>query len=173
MAASKKQSSKAPDKASTKARQGRGLTAPSRKCVYDAEKLKPIILNRLEAGDSLHTIAKTEGMPSPATVCDWLAKDSLFAEQYARAREAQADKMAAEILAIADTPVIGVKTKTNEKGEVETTEGDMIEHRRLQVDARKWLAARMAPKKYGDKVENTVTGPDGGPVKHSVKVEFI
>jgi hypothetical protein len=32
----------------------------------------------------------------------------------------------------------------------------MIEHRRLQVDARKWILARMDPKKYGDKIEQTV-----------------
>jgi hypothetical protein len=71
--------------------------------------------------------------------------------------------LADEILDIANTPVVGVKTKTNEKGEVETTEGDMIEHRRLQVDARKWIAAKLKPKKYGDKQE----------IEHSGNVSVI
>lgn len=75
--------------------------------------------------------------------------------------------MAAEIIKIADTPVVGIKKKTNEKGEVETTEGDMIEHRRLQVDARKWAASKLAPKKYGDKL---ALGGDEAmpPIQHKV-----
>jgi hypothetical protein len=137
---------------------------------YDAAALKPAITKRMAAGESLTKILESDGMPGLNLVFQWLANDSQFADEYARAREAQADKMAAEILAIADTPVIGIKKKTDETGKVEVTEADMIEHRRLQVDARKWLAARMAPKKWGDKmgigqadgmdplrVDNTVT----------------
>lgn len=52
---------------------------------------------------------------------------------------------------IADTPLLGVKTKTGPNG-VEITEGDMIEHRKLQVDTRKWLLARLAAKTYGDRL---------------------
>lgn len=88
-------------------------------------------------------------------VWDWLQK---FPHQYARALEDRADKVVEDILAIADTPKLGVTTKINDDGKTETTEGDMIQHRRLQVDARKWLAGKMAPKKYGDKIEQTVQG---------------
>lgn len=62
------------------------------------------------------------------------------------------DTIFAEILEIADTPLMGIKTTIKASG-VETTEGDMVEHRRLQIDARKWVLARMAPKKYGDKIQ--------------------
>jgi hypothetical protein len=31
--------------------------------------------------------------------------------------------------------------------------GDMVERTRLQIDARKWLAAKLSPRKYGDKLE--------------------
>jgi hypothetical protein len=48
--------------------------------------------------------------------------------------------------------VLGITTKSGKDG-VEITEGDMIQHRRLQVDARKWYASKLAPKKYGDKIE--------------------
>lgn len=129
-----------------------GVPYSRSKPAYDAAALKSVISDRLGKGESLHTILKSDGMPSFSVVFGWIANDSQFAEQYARAREAQADKMAAEILEISDTPVIGIKKKTDETGKVEVTEADMIEHRRLQVDARKWLAARMAPKKYGDKM---------------------
>lgn len=80
----------------------------------------------------------------------WLRSDEAFALQYARAREIQADVLFDEIHHIADTPKRGFKT-TRKGGVVETVEGDMIEHRRLQIDARKWLLGKMAPKKYGDR----------------------
>ena len=66
-----------------------------------------------------------------------------------------------------DTPQKGTKTVRRGEGEnstVETTEADMIEHRRLQIDARKWLIGKMAPKKYGDKQQIEHAGPDGGPI---------
>ena len=113
------------------------------------------ICTRIASGQSLRTIDKDPRMPGLMTIVHWLAKPAHaeFARQYARAREAQADLLAAEIVEIANTPVMGVRTKTNEKGEVETIKGDMIEHRRLQVDARKWYASKLAPKKYGERLE--------------------
>lgn len=123
-----------------------------------------MICDRISTGESLRAICADNGMPALSTVMLWLTRPdrASFVEQYTRARELQADYLAAQIVEIADTPVIGVKTKTNEKGEVETTEGDMIEHRRLQVDARKWYASKLAPKKYGDRQE--ITGKDGAPL---------
>jgi hypothetical protein len=81
----------------------------------------------------------------------WLARDKDFQQQYARARESWADAEFENLMHIADTPIEGEKTKTTADG-VEITRGDMIEHRRLQVDTRKWALARMSPKKYGDRV---------------------
>jgi len=76
-------------------------------------------------------------------------QDSAFAENYARARRYWAEAEFERMMEIADTPQLGEKTKTTDKG-VEITTGDMVEHRRLQVDTRKWALARMFPKKYGD-----------------------
>ncbi|NKJ03465.1 hypothetical protein FHT29_000410 [Rhizobium sp. SG741] len=73
---------------------------------------------------------------------------------YARAREAQADALFDEILDIANTPITGEKTKVDKDGNViEMTKADMIEHRRLQIDARKWMAGKLRPKVYGDKLD--------------------
>ncbi len=36
-----------------------------------------------------------------------------------------------------------------------------IQRSRLRVDARKWLMSKMAPKKYGEKLQHT--GDGGGP----------
>ena len=93
------------------------------------------ICERLVAGESLRTICADEGMPSPSAVFDWLAADPAFSEQYARAREAQADTLAAEVVQIAD--------------DAEATP-DGIGKARLQIDARKWYAAKLRPKVYGD-----------------------
>lgn len=125
------------------------------------EALGDSVCEHIAGGKSLVSWCNPEGRPSYTSVMRWLQANEPFRDKYARARDAQADFLAEEIVSIADTPLKGVKTKTNEKGEVETTEGDMIEHRRLQVDARKWYASKLAPKKYGDKTETTHKGSVG------------
>jgi hypothetical protein len=148
-----------------KAKPKKKLVRPrGRPTVFD-QKIADKICARLSDGESLREICRTEAYPGESTVRRWAADDaSNFAAQYARAREIGYDRLAEELVEIADTPLLGVKTKTNEKGETETTEGDMIEHRRLQVDVRKWMLAKMLPKKYGDRLAAEVTGKDGAPL---------
>lgn len=126
---------------------------PSGRISDYTQDIATLICERIVEGESLRSICKAEDMPAIRTVFQWLAKHEIFAQQYARAREAQADTLADEIIDIADTPMVGVTIKTDEEGKVETTEGDMIAHRRLQVDARKWIASKLKPKKYGDKLD--------------------
>jgi hypothetical protein len=110
------------------------------------------ICERLMQGESLVSICSNAKMPTTGMVYRWLNKIEEFRDRYARAREIQADTLADQILDISNTPVLGITTKSGKDG-VEITEGDMIQHRRLQVDARKWYASKLAPKKYGDKIE--------------------
>lgn len=49
--------------------------------------------------------------------------------------------------------VIGTKTITKVYADVQTIVDDMIEHRRLQVDTRKWALSKALPNIYGDKLE--------------------
>lgn len=119
------------------------------------------ICRRLALGESLRSICRDKKMPADSTVRSWVVDDiGGFAAQYARARDIGLDTLAEEIIEISDTPAIGKKTVSKATGE-EITEGDMIEHRRLQVDSRKWYLSKLAPKKYGDKQtiehEGTVT----------------
>ncbi len=90
----------------------------------------------------------------------WLYRNELFCDQYARARQFWAEYQFERMMEIADTPQVGIKTKTTDKG-VETIEGDMVDHRRLQVDTRKWALARMFPKKFSDSTRIAHTDPDG------------
>jgi len=100
------------------------------------------ICEQLSIGKSLRTICKAKNLPSCSTVFLWLSKYPEFSEQYARAREAQADYLADEIIEIADEPVIC---------------SEDVARNRLRVDARKWIASKMKPKKYGDKIDHDIT----------------
>ncbi|MND22655.1 hypothetical protein D3C80_130380 [compost metagenome] len=122
------------------------------------EEIALTICELIASGKSLKSICEDESMPAQSTVYRWLIGNSEFSERYARAREVQADTLFDEVLSIADTPQIGEKRKIKEDGGVEVSTGDMIEHRRLQVDARKWMASKLQPKKYGDKLDLNVDG---------------
>lgn len=130
------------------------------------------ICERIAGGESLRSICQDEGLPSITSVMRWLADENnaAFRAQYARAREAQADYMAEEILSIADDGLND--TYVDDEGR-KRTDQDVIARSRLRVEARKWLASKMAPKKYGEKLQQEVSGPDGGPVSHSIKLEFV
>lgn len=108
------------------------------------------ICERLAKGESLRSICAEATFPDQTTVYRWLRDVESFRLQYTRAREDQAETLFDQMVTIADTPVIGTKTVTKATG-VEMTEGDMIEHRRLQVETRKWVLGKLAPKKYGEK----------------------
>lgn len=84
-----------------------------------------------------------------------------FSAQYTRAREIGYHGLFDDILEIADTTQEGIKTVEKPTG-IEVTTADMIEHRRLRVEARKWMLARALPKVYGDKLAHTAA--DGGPL---------
>jgi hypothetical protein len=127
---------------------------------FTQEKADAICLRLIE-GESLRSICKDEGMPGASTVFQWLAARPEFAEQYARAREAQADHLAEEILSIADDGT----NDTYQTDNGEAVNHEVVQRSKLRVDARKWLAAKMAPKKYGDKITQEHTGPNGGPVQ--------
>lgn len=118
-----------------------------------SQQLAGAICDLLVDGKSLRTICSTAKMPSRSTVIRWLAENEAFRNQYARARELQADTLAEEILDIADKAVLGERLKKDGKGKVlERQTGDMVERSKLMIDARKWYAGKLQPKKYGERV---------------------
>ena len=121
------------------------------------------ICNRLAGGESLRSITEDPTMPSRQTIYSWMTARPAFLDQYVRAREEQAESMADEIVAIADetpetTPVF------NRDGEQIDIKLDSayIQWQRNRIDARKWTAAKLRPKKYGDRVVHA--GDDENPV---------
>lgn len=90
------------------------------------------ICELVASGLALKEICLIAGMPTRSTAYKWLAQHTEFSDMYARAREERADLIADEIVTIADTdpdPQIA----------------------RVRIDARKWWAAKVNPKKYGEK----------------------
>lgn len=132
-------------------------------------KIADVLATLAEVG-SLRKACEKHEVPK-GTFLGWVAEDEALADQYARARETGLDAMAEEIIEIADTPLEGVETTTDEKGGVSEKRGDMLGHRKLQVDSRKWLLAKCLPKKYGDSVK--LLGDPENPVSMTITREVI
>lgn len=125
-------------------------------------------------GKTLREFCRQPGMPVYSTIYDWEEKDKDFATRIAHARLIGEDVIAQECLAIADNTQTG-KTVTekpyvfegaavkNADGTpvmiIETKTGDMLEHRKMQIDTRLKLLAKWNPRKYGDSLKHT--GADG------------
>jgi hypothetical protein len=134
---------------------------PGRPSKYTPE-LADEICRRLANGEPLCTICDSAEMPDRDTVMRWVLRDDEFHGKYARAREAQADVYADEIIALANNSREGIKTEETVDEEGKSTSkivrADMVERTRLQIDARKWFASKVAPKKYGDRQAIELSG---------------
>lgn len=114
---------------------------------------------------SLAAILDEIGNPiNPSTWYRWLQADKDLRERYARARADQAQVMADQITEIADNTQVGEIVTETPDG-VQIKRADMIEHRKLRIESRKWLAAKLLPKVYGDKIQAEHTGENGGPIQ--------
>jgi len=113
---------------------------PGRPSRYSDETAAEIC-DRLAAGESLNAICRDEHMPHERTIRRWAIEDHEgFSPRYACARELQAEHLFDEIVDIADRVA-------NER------EAAIVNAARLAIDARKWVASKMLPKKYGDRLD--------------------
>ena len=109
-----------------------------------------VILDTISSGGSLSTaLAKHTWMPSVAQARRHIANDLDFQARYEKALQDRADKLAEEIIEIADlTPPEGLEPAAMSA---------WVADKRLRVDARKWVAAKLQPKRYGDRIDVAVT----------------
>ena len=122
-----------------------------------SQDLFDTICERIADGESLRKICTDDDMPSRVNVMRWLAGSEELRIQYARAREEQADTIFDEILDIADD----ARNDWVEDGEGgERYNGDHVQRSRLRIDARKWMAGKLRPKKYGEKMDHSVSVDD-------------
>lgn len=113
------------------------------------------ICDGLAKGVPLTVMCKPDRMPDPSTVWKWREDDPKVFQAIARARQIGFDAISEDVLRIADTPQEGVETTTEDDGSVSEKRGDMLGHRKLQVDARLKLLAKWDPKRYGDAAAQT------------------
>jgi len=113
-----------------------------RPTIYSPE-LAEAICDRLATGDSLVTICADPAMPGLRTVMRWAAENHDFGTEYVRAREAQAEVM--------DDKILDAAAEAN---------GDP-QAARVKIEAYKWRAAKLAPKRYGDSTTLKHADADG------------
>lgn len=101
-----------------------------------------------------------EGMPAVSTMCLWLNQGAKqeFLEQYEHAQAIKAENLADELLAIADDGTNDYMQRTNADNPGWVANGEHIQRSRLRVDTRKWIAAKLLPKKYGDRNTTELIG---------------
>jgi hypothetical protein len=92
------------------------------------------ICERLAHGETLRKMVLDDHMPASSAIYRWLDSNESFKEQYAQARVRQADYYAEMII-------------DESFGAHDASIG------RLRMDALKWASSKIAPKKYGDKIE--------------------
>lgn len=133
--------------------------------MYSKDEIGKVICERIALGESLNAICKGDDMPDKATVIRWALDKSdaenkdAFCNQYARARQIQAELRGDEILDIADDSTGDIKEINGRK----IVDYENIARSRLKVDTRKWYLSKVLPKVYGDKL--ALTGDDGGALK--------
>lgn len=117
-------------------------------------------------------------------IWQWAADDAEFRKLYARAREDQAHAIAEEAITIAngddsltllrEEAVDGYEDELRKADDkhwyqkVQALRAGVINRDKMRVDARKWLASKIAPKQYGERQE--IVGDGGGPLVVSVRV---
>ena len=134
------------------------------------EEIANEIIDRMQTGETLKSICKSDHIPNYSIVLNWqhgrFGAPKSWTDDYARARRSQADGFAADIIELAD----GASQQAEDYAEQELAKlGDeaserdrrrveffakkrSIEERKLMIDVRKWTAGRMSPSKWGDRV---------------------
>ena len=104
-----------------------------------SEYIANVICERISLGESLRAICREDDFPDKVTVLRWLQKHPEFRTQYAQARDEQADTYFDMIID-------------------EAFNSHDAQIGRLRVDALKWVSSKLAPKRYGDRIEHEHTG---------------
>ena len=140
-----------------------------RPSLFTVERCREIC-DRLSKGEPLTVICSDDHMPHDSVVRDWMDHNEEFSRDIARARELGFDAIAWEAKQIADTPLMGEETTTKASG-IETKRGDMLGHRRLQIETRLKLLAKWDPKRYGEKL--AIGGADDLPPLKTMPEEAL
>lgn len=133
------------------------------------------ICSELADGKSLRTVCAPDDMPSKVTIFNWLRTNPEFLNQYARAKAEAADAMVDEMLDIADDGSNDWMERKNQDGDNVgwQVNGEHIQRSRVRIDTRKWIASKLKPKKYGEKIMHSGDS-EGDPIRiQKIEREFV
>jgi hypothetical protein len=89
--------------------------------------------------------------PTQDTIFTWMKNHTQFSEQYALAKRHQVEVLVDEMIAIADNTTHDFKI--DDSGNV-VCNGEHIQRSRLRIDLYKWIACKLIPKVYGDRIRH-------------------
>ena len=135
--------------------------------IYTQELADRICAEIASSSKSMRTICN-EVEISVQTVLNWLNTNESFLAQYTRAKEMQADYMAEEMIEIADDGSNDYMTITKGDKEYEVENKEVTSRSKLRVETRKWIASKLKPKKYGEKLDLTT---DNKPLNNTIEVK--
>jgi hypothetical protein len=110
---------------------------------------------------------KYDWFPDKDTIFQWRRKHKDFADRYAKAKQDQVEALVDEIIEISDDSSQDVLI--NDNGNV-VANTEFIQRSRLRIDTRKWLASKLVPKLYGDRVQHA--GDADQPIKHEHEMDI-
>lgn len=134
---------------------------------YTIELAEEICRAIAECTDGLQAICdRNPHFPTPQAIRGWKRKNSEFNAMYVQAKQDQVDILVEEILQISDDKSHDKIIKINADGEeYEVCNTEYVNRSRLRVDTRKWMAAKLVPKIYGDRIQQEISGQDGKPIQ--------
>ena len=121
---------------------------------WDRDKVMDYVLTQLAStSKGIKQILETapHNMPRRQQIQAWIAESEIYQDIHARARESQADILAEEIIEIADDATNDYMMRVNKNGDEEPVlDSEHVQRSRLRIDARKWIASNLSPRKYGN-----------------------
>ena len=106
------------------------------------------VVSRMATGKSLSSVLREPGMPPWATFNRMLRSNEQLRSIYDKAVQDRADKLADEIIELSDAVM--------PEGLRGPEASAWVQQKRLQVDARKWVASKLKPRTYGDRIDVSV-----------------
>lgn len=119
------------------------------------EQLENAFIEGILEGTSIANICKEIGV-SPASFYRHRIESEEYERTIAHAQEASIEREMDGLIELADT-----------------ADEDNAAAVKLKVWTRMWVAGKRKPKRYGDKVEQFISGPEGGPIRAAITVEFV
>jgi hypothetical protein len=123
---------------------------------YSLELAQKICKKIATCTDSLAKICASDpDFPTRETIYAWRLDHKGFSDMYADSKRAQAELLVEEIIEISDNTYNDTIVRVNKDGsESESCNHEWVARSRLKVDTRKWIACKLLPKVYGEKIDS-------------------